>query len=47
MTTVNINLKDEIAEYVISHHKTNLDKYFARIIKEDMLLNEINESKKS
>ena len=47
MTELTIKLDENILKYIMKKNTSKIDEYIAKLIKEDMLLNEINESKKS
>lgn len=47
MTTITIELENEVVSYVKSKWKSNLNLYISNLLKEDMLLNSIKESKLS
>ena len=46
MTTLTLNFENNLIDY-ISDKKININNYLEKLIKEDMLLSEINDSKKS
>ena len=47
MTELTIKLDENMLKYIMKKNTSKIDEYIAKLIKEDMLLNEINESKKS
>ena len=46
MTTLTLKFENKLVDY-ISDKKININNYLEKLIKEDMLLNEIEDSKKS
>ena len=46
MTTLTVEVDNSTINYISTKHR-NVNSYLSRLIKEDMLLNEINESKNS